>query len=516
MIARAYSARHGNFLFDILRSPGIFEMSVAPLYDICLDRICDQLREGLWNSCNQNPFSNLPTRIVNELMKFVLSHHEANPPKIRDVTPLLTSGKLTYFNLCPFDLKAEHEFLMRILCTKGCISSRNLDSYSEKLVAFYYIRKIVSGIPNLEELHLNIQPDFDIFRKCENLRILRFYTPSRMLTIDYFFVDLSVLSSLRNLEVLYIPDMDADTIVKVLDLCPKLISLGLVDSLNSMKIFFHTLLPKKSLPNFDSDNHFQLRRCVWGDMSPYKSRKYRSKFSLKVKYAVTLCPLVEELIIRVPHKDALEALRELKHLILLRIDFRGCKHDFVPNFLALLQDMGPQLQHLSVRCFRPVPVDIICDSCPNLQSLEIEGLTFVENPAKGSRNLCLKRLRLLTFSEKEDKDSFLFLLANCKRLEELYLDYVFFLDDALLNEIFKMNPLKNLKVSCIDNSRLTWEGIRMFKIKIASIQTVDISSSDGYYFCNRRLYQNPNIYYIEYVDIREEEFFYRQLNENRF
>ncbi|GBO15938.1 hypothetical protein AVEN_117605-1, partial [Araneus ventricosus] len=153
----------------------IFSMSLATLYRICLDRIYGFLKEGMWKPCIQNPFSELPTRAADDLMELTESRG-GDRPKISDVILLLTSGRLTRLDLCPFDLGAEKELIVRTLQTIGSNYLLNLDSYINKPVIIYLVRKILSWNPHIEELHLDIQPGFDIIRKCQKLRILRFYS----------------------------------------------------------------------------------------------------------------------------------------------------------------------------------------------------------------------------------------------------------------------------------------------------------------------------------------------------
>ncbi|GBO30270.1 hypothetical protein AVEN_198883-1 [Araneus ventricosus] len=495
-------------------------MPSASLRIICLDRICNQLRERFWKSCTPNPFSDLPTVLVDELMELAQSHHEGGPSKLSDVMLLLKSGRLTCLNLCPFDLEKEFDLSLKKI-GRGCSSPRILRSLSEDMIC-----SIISLNPLLEEVHLNIRTDFEVFRKCHNLRIMRFYNRPKIFPFDFFScynhampIDLSVLSSLRDLEVLFVPGMDTYTIVKVLGICPKLISLGFVDSLDAMEEIFNRLLIESSL-NFDVDSHFQLRRCVWGSNVNFLSKRSPPKncrFSFQVRCAVAFCPLVEELIFHTHHKEALRELKNLQRLTLLRIHFRDCNEDFIPEFIDLLQGIGQHLKHLSVHCSAPFPVYVICDRCPQLQSLEIDGPSFVMNSSEASSYFPLKRLRLKTRDKEEDKKSFQFLLSSCKSLEELFVEHARFLDDSLLLQIFQLNPLTNLKVIGIYDSCLTWEAFQMFMKKVVSIEIICISSQEEDYFYDRNsVFKIPSHRSIEYCDALEKEFFYRRLNENRF
>ncbi|KAF8788886.1 hypothetical protein HNY73_006879 [Argiope bruennichi] len=133
-------------------------------------------------------------------------------------------------------------------------------------------------------------------------------------------------------------------------------------------------------------------------------------------------PVHLELIVQIPNlKDApLKFLRFSGELTLLRIDFLDCKHDFMAHFIELLQDIGPQLKHLSVISHRPVPVDVVCVCCPRLESLEIEGPAFLEHSEKTYGNIPLKRLRFSSFAGPHDETSLMFLMYNCKSFREIF------------------------------------------------------------------------------------------------
>ncbi|GBM08191.1 hypothetical protein AVEN_133014-1 [Araneus ventricosus] len=496
-------------------------MPLASLYRICLHRIYSFLKEEMWKLCIPNPFSELPTQAVDNLMKLILSHEEH--PKIGDVILLLTSGRLTRLELCAFVPDEEEDLIVRAIDTRSSTSFENLSSHSKKLLMIYLVRNILSWNPYAEELHLDIDPGLDVIRNYQNLRVLRLYNGSWKVCGDKIFsVDLSVLSSLRNLEVLQVPFMDTDVMTSVLLICPKLISIGLNDSLDSLEVIAQRLM-KNSLVNIEGGNQFQLRRCVWGKdfwfIDLHERNEYKSKFCDKMRFAVTLCPLVQELIFHVHVKEAIKALRFLKQLNLLRIDFYKCGDDFVQDFFELLREIGPQLKHFSLRCSCRVPVDIILDSCPLLQSLEIEFPPFVNNSLDASRDFPLKRLQFSPHeNDADDKECLLFLLCNCKQLEELFLYECWLLDDALLRHIFERNCFPQLKVSCISDCSLTSEGYQMFIQKAASIETVDIYAdiSNQYFYDANSLFKEPNLRYPEDFNVREKEFFECRLNKNRF
>ncbi|GBN45770.1 hypothetical protein AVEN_104005-1 [Araneus ventricosus] len=483
-------------------------MSLATLHCICLDRIYGYLKKGSWKFCTTNPFSKLPSHDVNRLAQITLLNDSEDPPKFGDFSPILTSGRLTQLDLRPFYPDAEYDFIVKAIQKGHIISLQNRASKAEKVI-FHLVRNAISWNPYLEELHLGIDPGFDVIRKCQNLRILRMYCSFSSLLDKNVPIDLSALSSLRNLEVLYIPDMDIETIANVLETCPKLISIGLNDSLDSLEEIAQRR-QKNSLSGFDVGGHFQLRRCAWGDRSlldPHERCLNKSRLFCRMRFAVALCPLVQELIFYVHAKNAMGPLKFLKHLTFLSIDFSTCKEDFLRNFVVLLLDLGKQLKHLSIIGLHRYPVDIICFCCPHLQSLEIYGYPFVKDSTEDPGNLPLKRLRLQSLYASDDKESLLYLLSNCKLLEELFLCEVGSFDDVLLSEIFQRNPFTELKVSCIEYCSLTREGYKMFIEKAASIETVIIWDLENCLYDVNRLVNEPNLRYLKNVDIRMKEFF---------
>ncbi|GBO15941.1 hypothetical protein AVEN_117608-1 [Araneus ventricosus] len=126
-------------------------MSLAPLYTICTDTIYGYLKEGMWNFYFQNnPFSELPTLVVHNLMDSTQSSGQ-DPPKIGDVLVLLTSGRFRHLDLCSFQVEEDW------------------DSIAHRIGFNSFLYNIISWKPYLEEFYLDILPDFEVFRKCQNL-----------------------------------------------------------------------------------------------------------------------------------------------------------------------------------------------------------------------------------------------------------------------------------------------------------------------------------------------------------
>ncbi|GBN01364.1 hypothetical protein AVEN_227734-1 [Araneus ventricosus] len=408
-------------------------MLPSSLYRICIQRICDLLKGGTWKNCATNPvwlskspFSDLPSEIVDDLMKFAQSRNFGPA----DVFLLLTSGKLTRLDLAPSRLQTDCVIIQTVIHSKGYKSLRILTRH-----------------------HSNE----------------RIYKP----LIE------TLICNCRNLEVLEIEGMDSDIIVSALENCPKLTSLGYADSLDALETIQEKFMNNYSLPSGKIYGQFQLRKCVWwGRKIQVEGSRYplytsgdtsmKSEFLKKLRIAVSVCPLVEELHVNMVSKDSIEELKKLKRLTVLSIDMNNCDGEFLPSFIELLRKIGPQLKRLIVECILydcHFPVDFICNFCPNLQTLTILGRTTASNSAETKCRLRLKKI-LITFT---DQKALLFLLSNCQILEELVLSNAECFDDSLLDRIMKTNPLSDLKSASIQNSNISRNGFRRLLKKKVSL-----------------------------------------------
>ncbi|GBM59512.1 hypothetical protein AVEN_70485-1 [Araneus ventricosus] len=441
-------------------------MLVPLLYKTCLEKTSHLIKTGMWATCSPNPFSDLPSRIVDDVME----NTTAGCKEVSSLLLLVESGKLTRLSIVfPLALEKEYDLFQKTMRTNCCKALRSLTLYlSHNPSSINLIETLISLCPNLEEFASNIFPNFEVFKNCKELRIIRFDMFAGAHDLQSLPVDYSALTSIRNLEViLSIPDMTSDMVAKALESCPQLVSLGYVDSLGGLKKIRESYLNKYSSSRKDICGHFQLRGCAWTPNFK-KHTIEKSTFSEELRNAVSLCPLVEELVVSGYHGCSFLELKNLKRLALLRIDFCGCSNGCLQDFVELLHEIGPQLKYLSVVSEFILPVDIICDCCPNLLSLEILGCATVTKTVQKNCNLSLKQLHIW----QGDGDSVLFLLSNCKGLEELILGNAYRLNDDLLNQILKLNPLSELQEIVIWESRLSREGFRMLLQKLTSLQRV--------------------------------------------
>ncbi|CAL1295342.1 unnamed protein product [Larinioides sclopetarius] len=449
------------------------EMSEVSLHKICLKRVYDLLKAGYWNSCPINPFLNLPNGIVDDLMAI------STPDilKTSEVFLLLTSGSLTRLDLTSFGHPEESDLFLNAVQTNCFSSLRVLTWHSRDDKCIPLIETLIRSCSKLEEFHSSKLVNFEVFQNCEELRVLIFYVNPFLSDFAGSCKNLAVLSSLKNLQVFFTSHMHSHTIAKVLKHCPQLVSIGHNDSLDGLKRI-HANLERKCECNYSEMSYqFQLRRCIWGKHTHKLNPEvvdiisYKSNFPEKINIAVSLCPFVEELIIYVNHADCIESLKNLKQLTRLKISFHECDGGYMTNFLALLKIIGPKLKFLSIDAAHPVPIDFICEYCPRLESLELARFATTSKSDQPPCNVSLKNIRVM----KSDKNALLFLLSSCKSLEELFLCDAMCLDDTLLSQILRLNPLAELKICEVAESSLTTRGFRMFLETAVSLQRVNFA-----------------------------------------
>ncbi|GBO19780.1 hypothetical protein AVEN_182991-1 [Araneus ventricosus] len=371
---------------------------------------------------------------------------------------------------------------------------------------------------NLEEVHSALPFDLDNLENCCQLRNLRFHLPMNHISdnsLRRMAISANSLKSLEEFAVCTADDSFSSSkfVAKVLLSFPNLISVGLVDSSLPLKFIHKT---KSSVPL-----HLKLRRCFWGlshdsylrVVNTRKLSTYRKGFSKIIKLAVVSCPYIEELVINVFHEECLQQLCLLQHLTFLSINFNYCDHDYMSVWFAVLKKIGPQLKHLSVEASTNIPVNAICDNCVNLESLRIRGKAVVGETASTSSNLPhLRRLLLMCM----DNRSLMFLLSNCPLLTEMFLDCAVCLDDTLLSNILKHNPLSELKLAGIHACKLSKLGFRMLlesavKLEKVSFRSVKFDASDVIHKLNPKIVNYP-----VFNKLKDVEFFRRKLHPCRF
>ncbi|CAL1292068.1 unnamed protein product, partial [Larinioides sclopetarius] len=345
----------------------------------CLERVCMLLKKGSWNGCAKNPFSSLPVKTADTLMEFLLS--VPTFMRTRDMRLVLQSGQLSKLDLSTLLLDEENNLLLKWMTEDVCNNLRIL-SVLHPLCGESGV-SVVTGILQrchyLEEFHSKLVIDLSALRNCHQLKKLRLHlqVPFNNVTEDLYLKIVDFFRSKPNLEEFAFCNIKDDSSAykaraEILVNCPKLVSVGFVDSLEAL----HHIRKIRG-----AYMKFNLKRCLWGlDESNVptterlaKSSSYSKKYPDMIQSAVHMCPTVETLVLNVYHEGALEHLIHLKHLRSLSLKFNYNCADNATTLLFLLRRIGPLLEHLSLDMEDAIPAELIREHCFNLKSLQIHG-----------------------------------------------------------------------------------------------------------------------------------------------
>ncbi|GBM39675.1 hypothetical protein AVEN_104895-1 [Araneus ventricosus] len=449
-------------------------MSETTLYRIALHRTFALLKNGFWNECDPNPFKFLPPSVVDDLLITGLSYYYTS---IDDIKLLLTSGKVERLDLSFFDLENDRDLLMTLLSENTCINLKHIVLHSFlKQEHFSLIKDILRNSPKLQHFHSSVFFGLNVFNHCEKLQTLKFDLPIEQISNYFLYKKVDFSKSLKNLRVFSLGRTgDCFSVCKIIETvllnCPELVSVGMVDS--SIAI---TSIQKKRIEPLE----FRLRRCFWGVayMRRFRERitlklvNYRREFSEMIKTAVSSCPHVEELVIDVHDENCLQHLAQLPKLTFLVINFKHYYCNRLQDlFLSLFSRIGPQIKHLSIQKVKNIPINEICDYCPNLQSLQIMGtITCSEQPKISPSLRNLRRLNIST----GDETTLRFLISNCLHLEELFLGTASNVDDEFLRYVLRKNSLSELKVIGISRSKLNKRSLEMLLKSAVSLGKIGV------------------------------------------
>ncbi|GIY56639.1 hypothetical protein CDAR_98431 [Caerostris darwini] len=471
-------------------------MTVPSLYNNCLQKTFDCLMEEFWRGCPENPFERVPSSIVNDLFRLLKSpeipmkvrHLEMyNPPSMAKMSPdvltippnftklhlLISSGQLTYVDLslrgscmCDWD-SVDFKKLFKLMTPEACKNIRFLAlPFEFRCLMCNVIPELVKRCPKLEYLKTYQYFDLAVLKSCNNLRSVRIhnldpnYVPFPWKPADFqlFLKKLEIFDVFRKNEFSLLDEKMA----QILLWGPKLISVGQIDTASALDYIYRSA-DSAAL----AAPQTALKRCYWGRKPLWNEftdeyfypRAYKSRYPEIIRNAALSCPMLEELIINVIHPDCLQQLRHLKRLDVMCVMFGASGEDCFTAFLDLLRDFGHQLRHLSISASYKIPVNAVCERCPNLLSLEIYRTGTVSEIVDTCENL--KHLKTLFVCEI-DTEGLLFLLQNCVGLEELFIYNAACLNDEILNEILMKNRFLDLKDLHIQQSALSDNGCQTF------------------------------------------------------
>ncbi|GBL88139.1 hypothetical protein AVEN_117744-1 [Araneus ventricosus] len=261
----------------------------------------------------------------------------------------------------------------------------------------------------------------------------------------------------------------------ILQHCAALTSLGFIESSGAL-----AELHRMGIAPYE----LKLRQCYWRDQEydgvAYSETEFNEH---RVREAVLHYPTIEELDFDGCCLRSMQCLRNLRNLVFLRIALDGDAEISSVTFNDVLQEIGPQLKHLSFNFDVPMDVSVLLQNCPNLESLRIEGHIFPEFANPAVRLTKLQRLTI-TFILVNVGRIFSF-LSDCNQLTELFLLQAPFFDDQILHQFLKRNSLLNLKVAYLNYCGLTDLGFRELLLNAPQLEKVHIYNSNR----NRNIFE---------------------------
>ncbi|GBN37986.1 hypothetical protein AVEN_18406-1, partial [Araneus ventricosus] len=164
-------------------------MSDLTLYESCLRKVAINLIGGIYKSCEENPFSVMPSKFVNDLMSAALNLQRANGLRADDLEQLLTSGKLrelrifgSYVNTDQlknfrkvlYFLKSGSQELEILHLTGGFGNQVKPVEHLRSHVS-EALRQLFINTPNLKDIHCCFRFDLKALRNCKKLRSVKLH-----------------------------------------------------------------------------------------------------------------------------------------------------------------------------------------------------------------------------------------------------------------------------------------------------------------------------------------------------
>ncbi|GBN56285.1 hypothetical protein AVEN_10770-1 [Araneus ventricosus] len=513
-------------------------MSDFSLYNSCLRKIAINLRDGIYKTCHENPFSVMPSKIVNDIMSATLEHQQTDGFRADDLEQLLTSGKLLELKISFMIVGGLITILQEIIkvlnfLKSGCqkleilylpwilqryrtwlrsevsVARTRSEVFAARLRSEISeaLGNVLENTPNLKDLHSSFSFDLKALRNCRKLRRLRLHFLPQQHWYEFLTKEKGHFLSHKCLEFftvchqnLMFENVPYDDVVIILQHCPELTSLGFIESSGAL-----SQLHRMNI----SPSELKLRHCCWRDRE-FDLVEYPSQppdYGLhRVREAVLNYPVIEELDFEGCCLRSMRYLENLRNLVYLKITFDNRSGD---AFNDVLQAIGPQLKHLSFHAASPMDLSLLLQNCHNLESLRItsDKFTVFAIPA-----VSLPNLQRLALKFMPDNGRRVFpLLCGCNQLTELFLLNARYFDDQILHHFLERNSLSNLKVAFLPMCGLTEHGFRELLLNAPQLERVRIFSSDFGRNHFERVITNTNhkALYDKYI-FAEDEFFERR------
>ncbi|KAJ9584195.1 hypothetical protein L9F63_021459 [Diploptera punctata] len=166
--------------------------------------------------------------------------------------------------------------------------------------------------------------------------------------------------------------------------------------------------------------------------------------SENLKLLVSKFPNLTQIGLKTFNQSNMSLLKNLKQMKILRLENGSF-------FLIqdLLDTIGSNLSFLELMDIKDIDVNIVCNTCPNIQNLTIASYEVYSNSPEyeiSDKSLYgFKSLKKLTVFEPEDPSFMGYLLSKCINLKEVHMTVGPGFDDAMIKSVLKRNPLNNLE-----------------------------------------------------------------------
>ncbi|GIX99523.1 uncharacterized protein CDAR_104531 [Caerostris darwini] len=374
----------------------------------------------------------------------------------------------------------------------------------EMKLSKFALQPLIQASTNLTEIHTCLHWfDLNVLMNYKKLRVLRLHFPPRS-----YFEDCPeelletcgrVLPTL-DLKIFTICNSETDCFgmhpltAIALAHCPRLTSVGPLDS--AMAIDY---IKTKSRTSY-----FKLKKCFWG-VDASKESSYRwdalrnlgSRFPKLIKTAVSCCPSVEELILQVVNKDCLQHLRRLERLKSLCLDYEYCDDFDIDECLSSLGEIKHQLKHFILReatqvnANRRFPLNVITDSCENLETLAVRQFSVINMPLETNASFRrLKRISILT-----ELDYLSQILRYCDNLTDLILLGPFPIDESEFYETLGQISVLKLQTFGMYAHYFSSDAMRMLLSKAPNLGRICV-----------KMTLEPFSLFLQFCDIVEYDF----------
>ncbi|GFQ95966.1 uncharacterized protein TNCT_611911 [Trichonephila clavata] len=467
-------------------------MEPMSLYNICKWEVAYLLKNLYWiEICDNdagihNPFSDLPTLVIQELMDFILKLLITKGVRVTELYPLLTSGRLENFRLCDVILTSE-EFVSIFSCLAlGCGNLRYLTLrnvfFSGEFSGKSYEKKaalecILSMTPNIELIESCVEFDLKVIQKCNNLKVLKLNFVSSapvysfLEQVNRYFLPHSELRVLEFFE-------DERHRISHLDLIPILHCCPTLKEINTDISRTLELLHRDEMVNGTLNAKYNLQKCFLGNS--FVEDGFATLTAVRI--AALTCPDMKEVNILVSDTETIYALSDFKNLETLLIQWELLDGgDFNLGIVPLLKERGEKLKSLQINNFYAVDFAAVGLYCPHVESLKFE--FWSENGEYDDSLGYFRELKYL-FLELMESDQYcsekalMVLLSSCTNLIELQIRNVKALSGSVLKKILQRNPLSNIKKCIISDCNLSeedsrdllasWEALRHIQFEFSS------------------------------------------------